>query len=59
MNSPEQLSAPKLPTLEMRFSSMSFTRNAEIYREDEPADYLYKVVSCSVRTYKVFDDGRR
>jgi len=38
---------------------MSFTRNAEIYGEGEPADYLYKVVSGSVRTYKIFDDGRR
>jgi CRP/FNR family transcriptional regulator, nitrogen fixation regulation protein len=38
---------------------MSFSRNAEIYGEKEPADYLYKVVRGSVRTYKIFDDGRR
>jgi CRP/FNR family transcriptional regulator, nitrogen fixation regulation protein len=38
---------------------MSFTRNAEIYGEGEPADYLYKVVSGTVRTYKVLSDGRR
>jgi CRP/FNR family transcriptional regulator, nitrogen fixation regulation protein len=38
---------------------MSFSRNTEIYGENEPADYLYKVVSGSVRTYKIFDDGRR
>jgi CRP-like cAMP-binding protein len=38
---------------------MSFTRNAEIYGENEPADYLYKVVSGTVRTYKVLSDGRR
>jgi CRP-like cAMP-binding protein len=38
---------------------MSFCRNTEIYGENEPADYLYKVVSGSVRTYKIFDDGRR
>ena len=38
---------------------MSFTRNAEIYGENEPADYLYKVVSGTVRTYKVLTDGRR
>src|SRR5271154_1305897 len=38
---------------------MSFSRNAEIYGENEPADYLYKVVSGTVRTYKIFDDGRR
>jgi CRP/FNR family transcriptional regulator, nitrogen fixation regulation protein len=40
-------------------AAMSFSRNTEIYGENEPADYLYKVVSGSVRTYKVFDDGRR
>src|SRR6516165_2430270 len=33
--------------------------NAEIYGENEPADYLYKVVSGTVRTYKVLVDGRR
>jgi CRP-like cAMP-binding protein len=38
---------------------MSFSRNAEIYGESEPADYLYKVVSGTVRTYKVLTDGRR
>jgi CRP/FNR family nitrogen fixation transcriptional regulator len=38
---------------------MSFARNAEIYGEAEPADYLYKVVSGAVRTYKVLSDGRR
>jgi CRP/FNR family nitrogen fixation transcriptional regulator len=38
---------------------MSFSRNTEIYGENEPADYLYRVVSGSVRTYKIFDDGRR
>ena len=38
---------------------MSFARNAEIYGENEPADYLYKVVSGTVRTYKVLVDGRR
>lgn len=38
---------------------MPFPRNAEIFGEDEPADYLYKVVSGAVRTYKLLDDGRR
>ncbi len=38
---------------------MSFSRNTEIYGENESADYLYKVVSGCVRTYKIFDDGRR
>jgi CRP/FNR family transcriptional regulator, nitrogen fixation regulation protein len=38
---------------------MPFSRNAEIYGENEPADYLYKVISGAVRTYKVLNDGRR
>jgi CRP/FNR family transcriptional regulator, nitrogen fixation regulation protein len=38
---------------------LPFTRNEEIYGEGEPADYLYKVVSGTVRTYKVLSDGRR
>ncbi len=38
---------------------MSFVRNGEIYGESEPADYLYKVVRGTVRTYKLLNDGRR
>ncbi len=38
---------------------MSFGADAEIYRESKPADYLYKVLSGAVRTYKVLIDGRR
>jgi CRP-like cAMP-binding protein len=45
--------------MDLMGASMSFTRNAEIYGEDEPADYVYRVVSGAVRTYKIFDDGRR
>jgi CRP/FNR family nitrogen fixation transcriptional regulator len=45
--------------LELLGVPMSFARNAEIYGEEEPADYLYKVVSGTVRTYKVLNDGRR
>lgn len=45
--------------LDMMGSQMRFGRNAEIYGEDEPAEYLYKVVSGAVRTYKVLADGRR
>jgi CRP-like cAMP-binding protein len=36
-----------------------FRRNAEIYGDKEDAEYVYKVVSGSVRTYKVLTDGRR
>jgi CRP-like cAMP-binding protein len=38
---------------------MPFARNCEIYGEGEPAEYLYKVVSGTVRTSKVLADGRR
>jgi CRP/FNR family nitrogen fixation transcriptional regulator len=37
----------------------SFARNAQIYREKEPAQHLYKVTSGTVRTCKVLVDGRR
>jgi CRP/FNR family transcriptional regulator, nitrogen fixation regulation protein len=45
--------------IELMGACMSFAANAEIYGENEPADYLYKVVSGTVRTYKVLVDGRR
>jgi CRP/FNR family nitrogen fixation transcriptional regulator len=38
---------------------MRFARNAEIYGEAEPAEYLYQVISGAVRTYRMLDDGRR
>jgi CRP/FNR family transcriptional regulator, nitrogen fixation regulation protein len=46
-------------TVELMGALVPFARNAEIYGENEPADYLYKVVSGAVRTYKVLVDGRR
>ncbi len=36
-----------------------YARNGEIYGQDEPADYVYRVVSGAVRTHKLLDDGRR
>jgi len=54
---------PGLPPLagaiEMMGAPMTFGRNSEIYGEGEPADYLYKVVSGTVRTSKILTDGRR
>jgi CRP/FNR family nitrogen fixation transcriptional regulator len=38
---------------------MSCPRNVEIFGESESADYLYKVVSGCVRTYRILSDGRR
>jgi CRP-like cAMP-binding protein len=46
-------------SIEMMGAQMAFARNAEIYGENESADYLYKVVIGAVRTYKVLNDGRR
>ena len=38
---------------------MSFPKDAEIYGENEPAEYVYKVLSGAVRICKVLQDGRR
>src|ERR1700686_1793043 len=38
---------------------VSYPRNGEIFGENETATYLYKVVSGTVRTYKILSDGRR
>jgi CRP/FNR family transcriptional regulator, nitrogen fixation regulation protein len=46
-------------SIELSGAPMHFDRNAEIYGEDEPADYVYKVLQGSVRAYKVLSDGRR
>jgi CRP/FNR family transcriptional regulator, nitrogen fixation regulation protein len=45
--------------IEMMGAIMPFARNVEIYGTTEPTEYLYKVLSGSVRTYKVLNDGRR
>ena len=46
-------------SIELMGAVMPFARNTEIYGENEPAEYLYKVVGGAVRTYKVLNDGRR
>jgi CRP-like cAMP-binding protein len=46
-------------SIDLMGAAMPYSRNTEIYGENEPADYLYKVVSGAVRTYKVLADGRR
>jgi CRP/FNR family transcriptional regulator, nitrogen fixation regulation protein len=55
------LAEPRTSTgpIEIAGSRASFARNAQIYREKEPADRLYKVTSGTVRTCKVLVDGRR
>ncbi len=46
-------------TLDVMGAPMSFARNSEIYGENEPAEFLYKLVSGAVRTSKILNDGRR
>ena len=50
---------PLAQTIDLMGAVMSFPRNTEIFGENEAADYLYKVVSGGVRTYKILSDGRR
>ena len=50
---------PQAGTIEMMGALMPFARNSEIYGENEPADYIYKIVGGTVRTYRVLFDGRR
>lgn len=46
-------------SLETMGVPMTFKRNSEIYGEKEPSDYLYKVTTGAVRTYRILADGRR
>jgi CRP/FNR family nitrogen fixation transcriptional regulator len=46
-------------TMRLMGAVMSYPRNSEIFGENEPAEYLYKVVGGCVRTYKILSDGRR
>src|SRR5579884_4209482 len=45
--------------MQLMGAAMSYPRNAEIFGENEPADYLYKLVAGTVRTYTILSDGRR
>jgi CRP/FNR family nitrogen fixation transcriptional regulator len=37
----------------------AYSRNEEIFGEGEPADWVYRVLSGVVRTYRILADGRR
>jgi CRP-like cAMP-binding protein len=50
---------PLAQSMQLMGATLSYPRNAEIFGENEPAEYLYKVISGSVRTYKILNDGRR
>lgn len=47
------------PALSLKGVRMHFERNAEIFGEGEPAEYLYRVVSGAVRMMRFTSDGRR
>jgi len=57
--SPASETRPLAQHMQLMGVAMSFPRNAEIFGENEPADYLYKLISGTVRTYKILNDGRR
>jgi CRP/FNR family nitrogen fixation transcriptional regulator len=40
-------------------ATIPFPRGAAIYRESDPASYLYKVAAGTVRSFKTFSNGRR
>jgi CRP/FNR family nitrogen fixation transcriptional regulator len=57
--------APEAPvhtlfgSVELAGTQMTFKRDAEIYGENEPAEHVYKILSGTVRVYKILQDGRR
>ena len=40
-------------------TEFTYSKDEEIYGEDEPAEYVYQVIRGAVRTYKLLSDGRR
>ena len=40
-------------------TEFTYSKDEEIYGEDEPAEYVYQVIRGAVRTYKMLCDGRR
>ncbi|MGY3605725.1 MULTISPECIES: helix-turn-helix domain-containing protein [unclassified Bradyrhizobium] len=59
-STPHRLGSPAMQgPLALMGTRFQYARNAEIYGEGDEAEYLYQVVSGTVRTYKVLEDGRR
>src|SRR5215467_11368324 len=57
---PDAVSTDSLSqSMRLMGATITYSRDSEIFGEKEPADYLYKVLSGSVRTYKILSDGRR
>jgi CRP/FNR family nitrogen fixation transcriptional regulator len=47
------------PDLPVSAFKMKVGREEEVYGEQEPAEFLYKVVSGAIRTFTITEDGRR
>jgi CRP-like cAMP-binding protein len=56
---PEQSAQTMFGSIELIGARMSFAKDAEVYGENETADYVYKVLTGTVRVYKILQDGRR
>jgi CRP/FNR family nitrogen fixation transcriptional regulator len=51
--------AANLPGMAARGSTQVLDKGEEIFAEGDAAEFFYKVVSGTVRTYKLLSDGRR
>src|SRR5919201_703616 len=56
---PGAITYPLATAIKEMGAAMSFPPDAEIYLENSPATYLYKVISGTVRTFKALINGRR
>src|SRR6201990_3145410 len=45
------------PTVSL--NEFTYKKGTEIYGEQEPAEFVYQVMSGAVRSYKLLSDGRR
>jgi CRP/FNR family nitrogen fixation transcriptional regulator len=56
---PAAIASEDADTLQIMGAPRSFTRDQEVFGEGEAADFVYKVVSGAVRSFRVLADGRR
>ncbi len=56
---PSALAPSAASAIDLMCVPTSYSRNEEVFGEGEPADYLYKIESGCVRTYKTLDNGLR
>jgi CRP/FNR family nitrogen fixation transcriptional regulator len=58
-NRPQFLGEHGLSQTEIILSEFKYRKDAEIFGEAEPAEYVYQVVDGAARSYKLLSDGRR